>query len=104
MDDLKKHKRKIFTVAKTCRKDKTKVYDIKDEHGNIIGNTRELNEKWADYFNKLLNIETTENNEEEYILVFDGENRENAIGRQEFEVALKEMKDEKSPGCDNVPV
>ncbi|XP_068224828.1 uncharacterized protein [Palaemon carinicauda] len=99
-DDLKKNK-KIFEVAKSYKKDNRKQYNTMYENGNIIGTTTELKEKLATYFNRLLNI-STEGNEEEYIYQFDRGN--DMITCHEFENALKEMKNGKSPEYDNIPI
>ena len=104
MEDLKKNKKKIFAVAKSYRKDKSKQYNIKDDQGNVIGTASELNEKWTQYFRSLLNVTLEGNTEEEYIFQFDRDNREDVITYQEFEDALKEMKNGKSPGYDNIPI
>ena len=105
-EDLRGNKKKVFGMAKAYRKEKTRQHNIKDENGHVIAQAEQLNEKWTEYFRELLNVAAQEDDEDgEYQFQYDVLNRqEDFIRRQEFEEALKEMKNGKSPGCDGIPI
>ncbi len=95
---MSRGKKKVFWLAKSYRKDKTKVHNIKDEDGNVIVEGHKINERWQDYFKDLLNAGVEDVDEEEVGEVEQGQ--EDLITMEEMERALKKMKRDKSPGCD----
>ncbi|XP_076065285.1 uncharacterized protein LOC143039296 [Oratosquilla oratoria] len=104
--DLKGGKKKILGLAKSYRKDKNMVHNIKDDKGNVIVEPNKINEKWQSYFKNLLNVggedidEGIENEED----VKERQDQDDEITRNELQEAPKKMKNDKSPGCDALPI
>ncbi len=94
--DMSRGKKKVFWLAKLYRKDKTKVHNIKDEDGNVIVEGHKINERWQDYFKDLLNAGVDEEEVEQ--------GQEDLITMEEMERALKKMKRDKSPGCNEIQI
>ena len=51
----------LYGIAKSYRKNKSKIVNIKGESGEILTGAQEINDRWTNYFESLLNA------------VFDGE-------------------------------
>ncbi len=75
------------------------MHNIKDEDGNVIVEGHKINERWQDYFKDLLNAGVKDVDEEEV-----EQGQEDLITMEEMEKALKKMKRDKSPGCDEIQI
>ena len=51
---VRRNKKKIFGLARSYRKDKIMMYNVKDEDGNIITDENKINDRWQSYFKSLL--------------------------------------------------
>ena len=76
---------------------------IKDENGNLLGDTKSILNRWRNYFNNVLNINDREG----------GSFNENTIHTAEpfivesdelaIKITVKELKSQKAPGIDGIP-
>ncbi|XP_033099741.1 uncharacterized protein LOC117103306, partial [Anneissia japonica] len=108
-EDLRSNnKKRLYGLAKSYRKDKTKIQNIKDESGAVLVTAESINNRWTEYFNKLLNVKTEEITTvetcREEITNEDVEVEEDLITSQELEAAIKKMKNGKSPGEDEITI
>lgn len=87
---------------------------IKDELGNLVGGKKQVTERWAEYFECLLQNEElvretddeveTEEEELEIEVVMEMSEAATVPPReQEVEMAIKELKNRKAPGFDGIP-
>ena len=102
--DTREGQKKIFGLAKSrnrATKDITKVKQIKRADGTIIRKHEDIQTRWKEYFERLLNEEN------ERLIQEDGVPNEGMTSRVErFEVAraLAKMKNGKAMGPDGIPV
>lgn len=101
-EDVEGGKKKIFKLAKTYKKSKKKLYSIKDKEGEVLTAQEEVNERWTEYFEELLNVEEDLGEEEQYEGEREGE--EDPITEEEYEEALSKMKNGKAPGEDGIAI
>src|SRR5215469_6531398 len=92
----------LYGIAKSYRKTKATSANIKNSAGEVLVGAEEVNDRWTEYFQSLLNLEM-ELDERDKI--------EEAVGEQvlgeeftmeELQWALKKMKNGKFPGVDGV--
>ncbi len=104
--DMQGTRKLIYSIAKNYRKrEEPTARTIKDKEGTLLTEQEEIDERWREYFSDLLgtneDMQHQEPSEEERNCEEDVE--ENNISREEIKHALKEMKNGKSPGCDEIP-
>ncbi len=63
IEDLRNGKKMLYGSIKSCKRGRTKQYNIKDEEGNVITEPEKIDKRWMEYFGELLNVE--EGDEEE---------------------------------------
>lgn len=77
---------------------------IKDRNGNIIVEENEQLKRWKEHFEEILNQHsTTENNEDIMEMADTLDINESPPSKQEIIKAIRELKNGKSPGFDNLP-
>ena len=54
-EDLQKGKKLLYGVARSYRKSKAKQYNIKDKDGNVLTEQEDIDNRWREYFDELLN-------------------------------------------------
>ena len=70
-EDLQKGKKLLYSVARSYRKSKAKQYNIKDKDGNVLTEKADIDNRWRESFDELLNAgdeqecQETENLEDE---------------------------------------
>ena len=93
---------KQLTKAKTAR-----TYLIEDAQGNLLTETKKIQEWWTEYMKELYNHPITINNTALSALSEGGSAAENLeepdILRSEIEMAVKKLKNGKAVGFDNIP-
>ena len=45
----------LYGVARSYRKSKAKQYNIKDKDGNVLTEQEDIDNRWREYFDELLN-------------------------------------------------
>ncbi|KAL1446687.1 hypothetical protein WDU94_006588 [Cyamophila willieti] len=81
---------------------KMKSNTIEDENGKLLFESEKIASRWQTYLEALYDGERTFN-DHDIIEDMDTENNEQQITRKEFDDALKKLKDNKSPGTDEIP-
>ena len=100
-EDSGAQRKKIFRLAKTYRRSQKKVCNIKDKKREILIRPEDINKRWTEYFDELLNGEEQREDAQEEI---DEQEAAEEITMEEFEEALKKRKNNKSPGEDGIPI
>jgi hypothetical protein len=100
----------MYSLAKSYRKDNTKINNIKNTDGEVLVTATEINARWTDYFKLLLNVEQEQDNQED----MEGEGNAQILNNwmeeeeeftiEEFERALAAMKNGKAPGVDEIGI
>ncbi|XP_063849979.1 craniofacial development protein 2-like [Scylla paramamosain] len=82
-----------------------KLENLKDEEKKQALRQLEIEERWREYFQELLNVEDVEVDEERNLDIQEeqGENP-NEISTEEVKEALKKMRSGKAPGDDELPI
>lgn len=97
----------LYTMARNYRKGNQEMsYAVKDESGELLMKQEDISERWRDYFEKLLNAEEA-NNEENVEQTQSQEEEEQEmeeISMEEVRGAVRRMKNGKAPGEDELPV
>ena len=88
-------------IKRNFQEEKPKSKNIRDEGGHIILNEKEQANRWKEYLEKLYGEEKTMNPIEEEESVDENELGD-PILRSEFDIALKELKNNRAPGIDNI--
>ena len=95
---------KIFRIAKAhdqATKGLTQIKQMKDKEGSVLTDENQIRERWKVYYETLLNEENPR------MVTGDGtpnQGMTTEVTRTEVEKALRKMKNEKSPGPDEIPV
>lgn len=104
--DVDGTKKLIYNMAKNLRRQESFVtHSVKDKEGRLRVDPDEISDRWGEYFSELYNREEGEGNPPERRveqLQINGD--ESAITMEELEMAMGNMKNGKSPGCDGLPV
>ncbi|XP_076031935.1 uncharacterized protein LOC143019839 [Oratosquilla oratoria] len=104
-NDFEQGKKLIYTrkIAKNYGKGNNEQNDsINNSDGELLLDPNEIRDRWTNYFTKLLNKEVIPNengNELNYMNV-EEEDEFEEITTEEIVYALKKMKNNKAPGCD----
>src|SRR5436190_16121652 len=102
--ELKKGKTDLAyrKVKKHFGKKTIKSSSLKDEQGKELINSKEKAQRWKVYLEQLYGSNNLPEQLEEQNKVLDDE-KGDSILKEEFELALKELKKNKAPGIDDVP-
>lgn len=105
----KENQKLFYKVLKTLRKGKAvRAVAIKNKEGDLITKTEEIMARWKEHFLELLEGESVHENEkkaENKKEMKENSNKvETRITEEELEMALKKMKNGKSPGHDRITV
>ena len=101
--ETREGQKKIFKIAKArnkSTKDITHIKQIKNEEGDVMCSTGDIQSRWKQYFEQLLNEENQRTVYGDGVPNY-GVTRE--IGRQEVKDALERMKNGKATGPDEIP-
>ena len=108
----KENQKLFYRVLKTLRSGKTaRATSIKNKKGKVLTETKEIMERWKEYFKELMETETEKNgNENVYTNEQEKERRKKRrrdenneeIKIEELEVAIRKIKNGKSPGHDRI--
>lgn len=61
-EDAQGNKKLVYSLAKSYRKERSETQTtIKDQDGNLLVNNADIEARWKQYFEKLLNIEDIDN-------------------------------------------
>lgn len=99
-------KKLLYAMAKTYRnKKQDTAVTIKDKHGTLLTDPRQIDKRWAEYFKDLMNVpedgvEVDEQTQDQDH--FDTDSTDN-ISIEEVQKAIKKMANNKSPGIDQIP-
>jgi len=107
-EDLQGNKKLLYNLAKSYRQgDKESATAVKDQEGNLLVEQEDISRRWTQYFSTLLNVpenmpsdEDNGNTMQEDTLIGD---EEDGISFEEVHKAVDHMKNNKSPGCDDLP-
>ena len=110
-EDIQGKKKLLYSMAKNYRKGNTEsVYTIRNNAGtDLLTEPNEIASRWKEYFEELLNVGTEEEWELDRLEIQEIEDEQvherlNEISIEEVEHALKEMKNGKAPGDDELPI
>ena len=101
--DTREGQKKIYSLAKSrnrASKDMTKVKQIKREDGTVIRRHEDIQIRWKEYFERLLNEENERLVQEDGI---PNEGLTSRVERNEVVRALAKMKNSKAVGPDGIP-
>ena len=101
--ETREGQKKIFKIAKArnkTTKDITHIKQIKNEEGEVMCSSSDIQSRWKQYFERLLNEENQRTLYGDGVPNF-GVTKE--IERQEVKEALERMKDGKATGPDEIP-
>ena len=111
-EDVRGTKKLLYSMSKaykTRSNDKSKSTTLKDDSGEIITGQKNVANRWAEYFQDLLNV----NDEENHQGMNRGEtnppatvamDQEDPIRMDEIEAVLRLTKNNKAPGPDMIPI
>lgn len=75
----------------------------KDKQGNLIGDTQKIKERWAEYFEELLNIQRGNGNASDNGPLHDeNEDNEQAPENEEIEKVIQQLKNNRCAGADEI--
>ena len=108
-EDHTGNKKLLYTMAKRYRgKGGEQVKTIKDPNGASLSDPRAINKRWNEYFADLLNVnnvnEELEQNQTTITATTATEDTTQEITLEELKNALKSIKNNKSPGPDEIPI
>ncbi len=104
--DVEGTRKLLYSMAKNYRKGNNEsTYAIMNKTGELLTKPQEIEERWREYFQELLNVEDVEVDEERNLDIQEeqGENP-NEISIEEVKEALKKMRSGKAPGDDELPI
>ncbi|XP_076067644.1 uncharacterized protein LOC143040436 [Oratosquilla oratoria] len=106
--DVQGTRKLLYSMAKNYRKGNNETtYAVKDKTGTeLLTEPKEIEERWREYFEELLNVEDMEVEEERNVEIQQEQHGEdlNEITIQEVKEALKKMRSGKAPGDDELPI
>ena len=106
--DVEGTRKLLYSMAKNYRKGSNETtYAVKDKTGTeLLTEPKEIEERWREYFEELLNVEDMEVEEERNVEIQQEQHGEdlNEISIQEVKEALKKMRSGKAPGDDELPI
>ena len=103
--DTTEGQKKVMRMAKEREKNSKDIYQskvIKDEEGRVLVEDLEILKRWRKYYQKLINEENPREGRNEQQAEVEGDITE--ITSAEIEMALRNMKNGKATGPDNLPV
>jgi hypothetical protein len=74
---------------------------VKDEMGDLLGDTQKILTRWKNYFCQLLNVQWPGSMRQTEIHI--AESFVPELSASQFEVAIRKMKSYKPPGSDQIP-
>ncbi|KAI5737941.1 hypothetical protein M8J77_000982 [Diaphorina citri] len=100
-EDSMKNVRSFYQLVNQQRRGtQPKSTMIKDKNGTILTGNESIRERWAEYFKELLNVEQEQQTEE--ITPETAEVEDEPPTMQEIENAIKRLKNNKTPGSDEI--
>ena len=111
-NDCQGSKKLLYSLAKTYRKGSDEMTrSIKDADGKLLLDPLEMDHRWKEYFQCLMNVSDINEQENEATILNDllanendDQNNENdIITMEELDSALKDMRKNKATGADDLP-
>ena len=112
-EDARGTKKLLYSMAKaykTRNDDKSRNTTLKDKSGAILTGQKNVANRWAEYFQELLNVNDGEiqqgrnNGEAKPPTLVASDQEEDPIRMDEIEAVLKLTKNNKAPGPDMIPI
>ena len=103
--DTTEGQKKVLRMAKETEKNSKDIYQskvIKDEEENVLVQDFKILERWREYYQKLMNEHNPREGRNEQQAEMEGDITE--ITSAEIEMALRNMKNGKAAGPDNLPI
>ena len=103
--DTTEGQKKVLRMAKKGKKNSKDIYQwkvIKDEEERVLVEDLKILERWREHYQKLMNEENTREGRNEQQAEVEDDIRE--ITSADIEMALRNMKNGKATGPDNLPV
>ena len=96
--------RKLYNITRSlsCRSQQNST-TIKDLNGNILTTVEDQLNRWAEHFSEILNREDPRKPPRLEVNVPELDSNSDPIRRDEIRKAIKQLKNSKAPGCDDIP-
>ena len=96
--------RKLYNITRSlsCKSQQNST-TIKDLNGNILTTVEDQQNRWAEHFSEILNREDPRNPPRLEVNVPELDINSDPIRRDEIRKAIKQLKNSKAPGCDDIP-
>jgi Reverse transcriptase (RNA-dependent DNA polymerase)/Endonuclease-reverse transcriptase len=107
-EDVQGNKKLLYNLAKSYRKgNDDSGSTVKDKDGNLLSDQVDIEQRWKQYFESLLNVQdnitAATETEEETANAMPDVIDENDISIAEVKKAVEHMQNHKAPGCDGLP-
>ena len=95
--------RKLYNITRSlsCKSQQNST-TIKDLNGNILTTVEDQLNRWAEHFSEILNREEPRNPPQLEVNVPELDINSDPIRREEIRKAIKQLKNSKAPGCDDI--
>ena len=96
--------RKLYNITRSlsCKSQQNST-TIKDINGNILTTVEDQLNRWAEHFSEILNREDPRNPPRLEVNVPELDINSDPTRRDEIRQAIKQLKNSKAPGCDDIP-